>query len=137
MAGPAGALASMTGSAGVGATGAGVAVAGSAAGVGVRGLGTAARVTTAPAGIAVTGPTTGGIGMRSPRITGMTATGIRIRMRGSRPIASMAGSAGVGVTGAGVAMAGSTAGTGVRGLGTAGMTATGIRMRCRRVRIRM
>ena len=130
-------IAGTTGSAGVGATGAGVAVAGSAAGVGVRGLGTAARVTTAPAGIAVTGPTTGGIGMRSPRITGMTATGIRIRMRGSRPIASMAGSAGVGVTGAGVAMAGSTAGTGVRGLGTAGMTATGIRMRCRRVRIRM
>ena len=130
-------IASMAGSAGVGVTGAGVAVAGSAAGVGVRGLGTAARVTTAPAGIAVTGPTTGGIGMRSPRITGMTATGIRIRMRGSRPITSMAGSAGVGVTGAGVAMAGSTAGTGVRGLGTAGMTATGIRMRCRRVRIRM
>ena len=132
-------IAGTTGSAGVGVTGAGVAVAGSAAGVGVRGLGTAARVTTAPAGIAVTGPTTGGIGMRSPRITGMTATGIRIRMRGSRPIASMAGSAGVGVTGAGVAMAGSTAaGIRVRGLGTTtSVTATGIRMRGRRIRGRV
>ena len=77
MTGPA--LASMTGSAGVGATGAGVGMTGSAAGVGVRGLGTA----------------------------GMTATGIR--MRGSRPIASMAGPASVGVTGAGVGMAGSAA----------------------------
>ena len=77
MTGPA--LASMTGSAGGGATGAGVGMTGSAAGVGVRGLGTA----------------------------GMTATGIR--MRGSRPIASMAGPASVGVTGAGVGMAGSAA----------------------------
>ena len=77
MTGPA--LARMTGPAGVGATGAGVGMTGSAAGVGVRGL----------------------------RTAGMTATGIR--MRGSRPIASMAGPASVGVTGAGVGMAGSTA----------------------------
>ena len=96
-------LASMTGSAGVGATGAGVAMAGSTAGTGVRGLGT----------------------------TGMTATSIR--MRGSRPITSMAGPtgalarmtgpAGAGVTGAGVAMAGSAAaGIRVRGLGTTSVT---------------
>ena len=88
MTGPA--LARMTGPAGVGATSAGVAVAGSTAGVGVRGLGTTTSVTAAPASVAVTGP-----------------TGIRIR--GSRPIASMAGPAGVGVTGAGVGMAGSAA----------------------------
>ena len=91
MTGPTGALASMTGPAGAGVTGAGVGMAGSTAGIRVRGLGTA----------------------------GMTATGIR--MRGSRPIASMAGPAGVGATG-------TAAGVGVRGLGTAGMTATGIRM---------
>ena len=122
--GPTGAITRMTGPAGVGVTGTGVAVADSTAGIGVRGLGTTARVTTAPAGIAVTGSAAGGIGMRSPRITGMTATGIRMRcrrvrcrVRGSGPIASMAGPAGVG-------MAGSTAGIGVRGFGTAARVAT-------------
>ena len=135
MAGPTGALARMTGPAGVGVTSAGVAVAGSTAGVGVRGFRTTARVTTAPAGIAVASSTAGGIGMRSPRITGMTATGIRMRgrrircrVRGSRPIAGMTGSAGVavtgltgaaGVAGAGVGVAGPAAGVGVRGFGTA------------------
>ena len=140
-------LTDMTGPAGVGTTGAGVAMTGSTAGgIGVRGLGTTARVTTAPAGIAVTGPTTGSVRVRGLRTTGMTATSIRmrcrrihIRMRSSRPITSMAGPTGaitrmtspvgVGATGAGVAMAGSTVGgVGVRGLGTTGMTATGIRM---------
>ena len=121
-------LASMTGPAGVGVTGAGVGMTGSTAGVGVRGLGTTTSMTATPASVAVTGPT-------------------GIRMRGSRPIASMAGPASVGVTGAGVGMAGSAAaGIRVRGLGTTGMTATGIRMgrrrrgarmRGRRVRIRM
>ena len=153
MTGPTGALASMTGPAGVGVTGAGVAVAGSTAGGGVRGLGT-------------TGMTATGIRMRGRRVRiRMRGRRVRIRMRGSRPIAgttgptgalaSMAGPTGVGVTGAGVAvagsaagvgvrglgtaarvttapagvgMAGSAAGVGVRGLGTAGMTATGIRM---------
>ena len=165
--GPTGAITSMTGPAGVGATGAGVGMAGSTAGVGVRGLGTtgmtatgirmrgsrpiasmtgSAGVGATGAGVAVAG-STAGTGVRGLGTAGMTATGIRIRMRSSRPIAgttgptgaiaSMAGPAGVGVTGAGVAVAGSTAGVGVRGLGTAGMTATGIRMRCRRVRIRM
>ena len=124
MTGLTGTLARMTGSTGVGATSAGVAVTGSTAGIGVRGLGTTTSVTATPASVAVTGPT-------------------GIRMRGSRPIASMAGpagvgvtgagvgvtGAGVGVTGAGVGMAGSAAGVGVRGLGTTGMTATGIRMR--------
>ena len=129
---------------------------------------------------------TAGIGMRSLRTTAMTATSIRMdrrrrgaRMRGSRPttsttrltdmtgptLARMTGPAGIAVTGAGVAMAGSAAGVGVRGLGTAarvttapagiavtgpptgsvrvrglgttGMTATSIRMRCRRIHIRM
>ena len=107
-------LASMTGPAGIAVTGAGVGMAGSAAGVGVR----------------------------SPRTTGMTATGIRMRgrrircrVRGSRPITGMTGSAGVAVTGptgaagvpgfAGIAVAGSTAGgTGVRGFGTAARVAT-------------
>ena len=132
----------------------------------------------APTPTGMTGSIGGSIGMRSPRTTTMTATGIRMRglrttdmtatsirmdrrrrgtrmrgrrprrrVRGSRPItsttgptlasmtgpagalASMTGPAGVGVTGAGVGMAGSAAGVGVRGLGTAGMTATGIRMR--------
>ena len=90
MTGLTGTLARMTGSTGVGATSAGVAVTGSTAGIGVRGLGTTTSVTAAPASVAVTGPT-------------------GIRMRGSRPIASMAGPAGVGVTGAGVGMAGSAA----------------------------
>ena len=108
MTGPA--LASMTGPAGIAVTGAGVAMASSTAGIRMRGLGTTS-VTTASAGVAVTGPTAA--------------------------ITNMIGSAGVGVTGAGVAVAGSTAGVGmtgsaagvgVRGFGTAGMTATGIRM---------
>ena len=64
-----------------------------AAGIRVRGLGTTTSVTAT------------GIRMRGRRI--------RCRVRGSRPIASMAGPAGVG-------MAGSTAGgSGVRGFGTA------------------
>ena len=84
---------------------------------------------------------------RRRRGTRMRGRRPRRRVRGSRPItsttgptlasmtgptgalASMTGPAGVGVTGAGVGMAGSAAGVGVRGLGTAGMTATGIRMR--------
>ena len=91
--GPTGAITSMTGPAGVGVTGAGVAMAGStAAGIRVRGLGTTTSVTAT------------GIRMRGRRI--------RCRVRGSRPIASMAGPAGVG-------MAGSAAGVGVRGFGTA------------------
>ena len=111
--GPTGTITSMTGPVGVGVTGAGVAMAGSAAGVGVR----------------------------SPRTTGMTATGIRMRgrrirgrVRGSRPITGMTGSAGVAVTGptgaagvpgfAGIAVAGSATGVGVRGLGTAARVAT-------------
>ena len=119
MTGLTGTLASMTGSTGVGATSAGVAVTGSTAGIGVRGLGTTTSVTATPASVAVTGPT-------------------GIRMRGSRPIASMTGPAGVGVTGAGVGMAGSAAaGIGVRGLRTTGMTATGIRMGLRRRGARM
>ena len=71
-------IARMAGPAGVGVTGAGVAMAGSGAGVGVRGLGTAARVTTAPAGIAVTGPPTGSVRVRGLGTTGMTATSIRM-----------------------------------------------------------
>ena len=108
----------------------------------------------APTPTGMTGSIGGSIGMRSPRTTTMTATGIRMRglrttdmtatsirmdrrrrgtrmrgrrprrrVRGSRPItsmtgptgalASMAGPAGVGVTGAGVGMAGSAAGVGV------------------------
>ena len=75
-------LASMTGPAGIAVTGAGVAMTGSTAGgIGVRGLGTTARVTTAPAGIAVTGPTTGSVRVRGLRTTGMTATSIRMRCR--------------------------------------------------------
>ena len=103
--------------------------------------------------------TTTGIRMdRRRRGTRMRGRRPRRRVRGSRPItsttgptlasmtgpagalASMTGPAGVGVTGAGVGMAGSAAGVGVRGLGTTGMTgsaAAGIRMRCRGVRIRM
>ena len=163
-------LASMTGPAGVGATGAGVGMTGSAAaGIGVRGLGTAGMTATGirmrgsrpiasmagPAGVGATGTgvgmagsTAAGVRVRGLRTTGMTSSAaagirmrcrrVRIRIRGSRPIAgttgptgalaSMTGPVGVGVTGAGVAVAGSTAGVGVRGLGTAGMTATGIRM---------
>ena len=92
--GPTGAITGMTGPAGIAVTGAGVAMAGStAAGIRVRGLGTTTSVTAT------------GIRMRGRRI--------RCRVRGSRPIASMAGPAGVG-------MAGSTAGgSGVRGFGTA------------------
>ena len=91
------------------------------------------------AGVGMAGSAAGGIGMRSPRITGMTATGIRMRgrrircrVRGSRPIAGMTGSAGVavtgptgaaGVAGAGVGMAGPAAGVGVRGFGTAARVA--------------
>ena len=132
-------IASMAGPAGVGATGTGVAVAGStAAGIRVRGFGTTS-VTTAPAGVAVTGPTTGSVRVRGLGTTGMTATSIRMRgrrarirmrsgrvrdrVRSSRPIAgttrltdmtgpalaSMTGPAGVGATGAGVGMTGSTA----------------------------
>ena len=116
--GPTAAITNMIGSAGVGVTGAGVAVAGSTAGVGM------------------TGSAAGSVGVRGFGTAGMTATGIR--MRSSRPItsttgptlASMTGPAGVGTTGAGVAMAGSTAGgIRVRGLRTTGMTATSIRMR--------
>ena len=126
----------MAGPAGVGVTGAGVAMAGStAAGIRVRGFGTTS-VTTAPAGVAVTGPTTGSVRVRGLGTTGMTATSIRmdrrrrgarmrgrrprIRMRSSRPttsttgptgtITGMTGPAGIAVTGAGVGMAGSTAG---------------------------
>ena len=92
--------------------------------------------------------TTTGIRMdRRRRGTRMRGRRPRRRVRGSRPItsttgptlasmtgpagalASMTGPAGVGVTGAGVGMAGSAAGVGVRGLGTTGMTATSIRMR--------
>ena len=117
---------------------------------------------TRPRTTTMTRPTAGGIGMRSPRTTtSVTATGIRMdrrrrgaRMRGRRPrrrvrgsspiasttgptLASMTGPAGVGATGAGVGMTGSTAGVGVRGFRTTGMTATGIRMRCRRPRCRV
>ena len=108
----------------------------------------------APTPTGMTGSIGGSIGMRSPRTTTMTATGIRMRglrttdmtatsirmdrrrrgtrmrgrrprrrVRGSRPttsttgptgaLASMAGPAGVGVTGAGVGMTGSAAGVGV------------------------
>ena len=99
----------MTGPVGVGVTGAGVGMAGSAAGIRVRGLRTTARVTTAPAGIAVTGPT-------GPALAGVTGP--------AGSVASVAGSAaGVGVAGAGVGMAGSTAGIGVRGFGTAARVA--------------
>ena len=106
MTGPA--LARMTGPAGVGMTGL------TAGGVRVRGLGTAARVTTAPA---FAGMTTTGVRMRGGRV--------RCRVRGSRPIAGTTGSAGVGVTGAGVGMAGSTAdGIRVRGPRTAARVAT-------------
>ena len=179
MTGLTGTLASMTGSTGVGATSAGVAVTGSTAGIGVRGLGTTTSVTATPASVAVTGPTgirmrgsrpiasmtgpagvgvTGaGVGMAGSAAAGIGVRGLRtttsvtatpasvavtgptgIRMRGSRPIASMTGPAGVGVTGAGVGMAGSAAaGIGVRGLRTTGMTATGIRMGLRRRGARM
>ena len=121
MTGPA--LARMTGPAGVGMTGL------TAGGVRVRGLGTAARVTTAPA---FAGMTTTGVRMRGGRV--------RCRVRGSRPIAGTTGSAGVGVTGAGVGMAGSTAGgirvrgprtaarvtTAPAGVGMAGSAAAGV-----------
>ena len=121
MTGPA--LARMTGPAGVGMTGL------TAGGVRVRGLGTTARVTTAPA---FAGMTTTGVRMRGGRV--------RCRVRGSRPIAGTTGSAGVGVTGAGVGMAGSTAGgirvrgprtaarvtTAPAGVGMAGSAAAGV-----------
>ena len=132
--GPTGTITDMTGPAGTVASvpgPAGIAVAGSAAG-GIGGM-------TGPAGVGMAGSAAGGIGMRSPRITGMTATGIRMRgrrircrVRGSRPIAGMTGSAGVavtgptgaaGVAGAGVGMAGPAAGVGVRGFGTAARVA--------------